>query len=152
MKITRCILSVLLIVTVWGCAWTVALGAEGAQDTLYFTRLGAYDALKDNYKSGLYDSYKLWGENGTMTVEGKVFSTTYAIRHGASPMSDLEIVRYYSDDILKKDGSIMFDDRDDAGRRDITGKFMNSKQKLVWVEVVAWNGGDDYRITVIETK
>ena len=23
---------------------------------------------------------------------------------------------------------------------------------LIWVEAIAWNGGDDYRLTVIESK
>ncbi|MDR3590835.1 MAG: hypothetical protein P4N41_14380 [Negativicutes bacterium] len=152
MKRMRGILAILVLVTVWSCAWTAAFASETAKDTPYFTRLGGYDALKDNYKTGLYDTYKLWTENGAMTVEGKVWSTTYSVRHGASPTSDLDIVRFYSSEVSKKDGTIVFDDRDDAGRRDISGKFVNSKQKLVWVEVVAWNGGDDYRITVIETR
>jgi hypothetical protein len=78
--------------------------------------------------------------------------TTYAIRTGVNPASDLEIIRYYRSEILKKDGSIIFDGREDSGRRDISGKFVNKDKKQIWVEAEAWNGGDDYRLNVIETK
>jgi hypothetical protein len=152
MKIKRCLGLAMLLLMVLCLAGITEVKAEGVNDPPYFTRLGSYDALKDANKNGLYDTYKLWTDNGTMTVEGKVWSTTYAIRTGVNPASDLEIIRYYSGEILKKDGSIIFDGRDDSGRRDITGKFVNKDKKQVWFEAVAWNGGDDYRLTVIETK
>jgi len=142
----------LLLLLALSFAGTFPVNAEGVNDPPYFSRLSNYDALKDSNKNGVYDTYKLWNDNGTLTVEGKVWTTTYSIRTGINPTSDLEIIRYYSNEVLKKDGSIVFDGRDDSGRRDISGKFFNKDKKQVWVEVVAWNGGDDYRLTVIESK
>lgn len=150
MKALRCILSVMLLVAVLGLTSMAVVNAEGAADTPYFVKLDNYDSLMDNYKAGLNDTYKLWTNDGTMTVEGKVWSTTYTVKDGNESTSDLDIIQHYSNEILKMKGSLVFDDRDDSGRRDITGKFYNDQKKLVWVEAVAWNGGDDYRITVIE--
>ena len=152
MKLRCLVVSVLLSLLALGF-WGISIGqAEGVNDPPYFSRLSSYDALKDANKNGLYDTYNLWTDTGAMTVEGKVWSTTYSIRTGINPASDLEIIRHYSNEIVKKDGSIIFDGRDDSGRRDITGKFVGKDKKVIWVETVAWNGGDDYRLTVIETK
>ena len=152
MKLRYLVISVLLPLLVLGSIGTAIVHAEGVNDPPYFSRLSSYDALKDANKNGLYDTYNLWTDTGAMTVEGKVWSTTYSIRTGINPASDLEIIRHYSNEIVKKDGSIIFDGRDDSGRRDITGKFVGKDKKVIWVETVAWNGGDDYRLTVIETK
>ena len=144
--------SALLLLLVLIFAGIAPVSAEGVNDPPYFSRLSNYDALKDANKNGIYDTYNLWTDNGAMSVEGKVWTTTYSIRTGIKPASDLEIIRFYSSEVMKKDGSIVFDGRDDSSRRDITGKFFNKDKKQIWVEAVAWNGGDDYRLTVIESK
>ena len=145
-------LTFLLIWVLMALATPVVNVNAAANDAVYFRPLSDYYMLRDNNIAGVQQQYKLWTNNGTMTVSGKVWSTTYTISKGRTFTPEEEIIRYYSGEIAKKNGTLIFDDRDDAARRDITGKFFNSDNKLVWVEIVAWNGGDDYKITWIETQ
>jgi outer membrane protein OmpA-like peptidoglycan-associated protein len=123
------------------------------QDTPYFSGMQGYhitDAADQEF-----DAYRFFNGKGCTTVEGKKLHRAYTLLEGAKQASETQIARNYANAIRTMGGTILFDGEcsgadcaENCGYRMVTGRAVKGGGEL-WVEIVPFNGGGDYYVTVV---
>jgi len=131
-----------------------AAGAESElKDTPYFTGMPNYkiaDAADQEFAD-----YRFFNGKNCTTVEGKKLHRAYTLGENAKQSSELQISRNYANAVKNMGGTIVFegecsgaDCAENCGYRMMVGKVIQGGNEL-WVEIVPFNGGGDYYLTVI---
>jgi OmpA-OmpF porin, OOP family len=101
-----------------------------------------------------FDSYNFFNGKNCISVEGKKFKRTYALKEDAQKSSVIQIMRNYSNAIKNIGGTVIYEgapqDAECAeynGINMIVGKVVKEGNEM-WVEVASF-GGDDYHLTVV---
>jgi outer membrane protein OmpA-like peptidoglycan-associated protein len=130
--------------------------------------IGAQDELKDTpYFSGMPDyriteaedqdfaAYQFFNGKGCNTIEGSKYFRSYTLSDEAKRKSDLQISRNYANAVKNMGGTVIFqgecsgsDCAENCGYHMIIGKVVKEGNEL-WLEVVPFNAGGDYYLTVI---
>jgi len=147
---------------VWkiGLIYLVILGAFSAagaesefKDTPYFTGMPSYKITEATDQE--FADYRFYNGKDCTTIEGKKHYRAYTLKEGAKQSSELQISRNYSNSIKSMGGSIVFDGEcsgancaENCGGRMMIGKVLKGGNEL-WVEVVPFNEGNDYYLTVV---
>lgn len=123
------------------------------KDTPYFSGMPSYKINDASDKE--FDSYNFFNGKNCTTVEGKKFSRSYTLKEDAKQSSDLQISRNYSTAVKKMGGSVLFDGlcegancAENCGYQMMVGKVLKDNNEL-WIEVVPFNDGNDYYLTLI---
>jgi OmpA-OmpF porin, OOP family len=129
-------------------------GAESEfKDTPYFSGMPNHRITDASDQD--FSDYRFYNGKDCTTVEGKKYSRTYTLKEDAKQSSELQISRNYSNSIKSMGGTIIFDGEcsgancaENCGGRMMVGKVIKGGSEL-WVEVVPFNEGNDYYLTVI---
>jgi outer membrane protein OmpA-like peptidoglycan-associated protein len=133
-----------------------------------FSVIGAESEFKDTpYISGMpshritdatdqeFADYRFYNGKTCITVEGKKHYRAYTLKEGAKQSSDLQISRNYANALTRMGGSVVFDGQcsgsdcaENCGGRMMIGK-VTKEGKELWVEVVPFNDGNDYYLTLV---
>jgi len=134
-----------------------ALSGAGAEsefrDTPFFSGMPNYkitDAADQEFAD-----YRFFNGKECITVEGRKHHRAYTLKEDAKESSELQISRNYANAVKNMGGTIVFDGMcsgadcaENCGYRMMIGKVMKGNDEL-WVEVVPFNGGGDYYLTVV---
>jgi len=129
-------------------------GAESEfKDTPYFSGMPTHRITDASDQE--FSDYRFYNGKDCTTVEGKKYFRNYTLKEGAKQSSELQISRNYSNSIKSMGGTIIFDGEcsgancaENCGGRMLIGKATKGSSEL-WVEVVPFNEGNDYYLTVI---
>jgi len=123
------------------------------KDTPYFTGMPSYkigDASDQEFAG-----YRFYNGKDCTTVEGKKHHRAYTLKENAKQASELQISRNYANAVKNMGGTIVFegecsgaDCAENCGYRMMVGKVIKGGNEL-WVEIVPFNGGGDYYLTVV---
>jgi len=123
------------------------------KDTPYFTGMPNYkitDATDQEFAD-----YRFFNGKNCTTVEGKKHYRAYTLKGGVKQASELQISRNYANAVKNMGGTIVFegecsgaDCAENCGYRMMVGKVIKGGSEL-WVEIVPFNDGGDYYLTVI---
>jgi OmpA-OmpF porin, OOP family len=129
-------------------------GAESEfKDTTFFSGMPNYkitDAADQEFAD-----YRFFNGKECITVEGRKHHRAYTLRENAKQSSELQIARNYVNAVKNMGGTILFDGQcsgadcaENCGYRMMIGKVIKGGSEL-WVEVVPFNDGGDYYLTVV---
>ena len=123
------------------------------KDTPYFTGMPSYRIVEG--KDQEFGDYKFFNGKSCTTIEGKKYFRAYTLKEGSKESSDLQISRNYSNSVRSMRGTVVFegecsgsDCAENCGYRMMTGKVAKGGN-LLWIEVVPFNAGNDYYLTVV---
>ncbi|MBM4141556.1 MAG: OmpA family protein [Nitrospira sp.] len=131
-----------------------AVGAESEfKDTPFFSGMPNYKIIDAAEQE--FTDYRFFNGKECITVEGKKQHRAYTLKENAKRSSDLQISRNYVNAVKNMGGTILFDGEcsgancaENCGYRMMIGKVIKSGNEL-WVEVVPFNDGGDYYLTVV---
>ena len=131
-----------------------SIGAESEfKDTAYFTGMPNYRIADASDQE--FADYRFYNGKDCTTVEGKKFHRAYTLKEGGKQSSELQISRNYANAVKNMGGTIVFDGvcsgvdcAENCGDRMVVGKVIRGGNEL-WVEIVPFNGGGDYYLTVV---
>jgi hypothetical protein len=128
-------------------------GEQVYKDTPYFSGMPNYAINDANDKE--FDAYRFFNGKSCITVEGQKFFRAYSWNQTGKQGSDLQIGRNYANAIRGMGGTVLFegecsgfDCAANCGYRMVVGKVVKGKNEL-WVEVVPFNDGYDFHLTII---
>jgi len=127
--------------------------AEGGKDVPYFTRMPNFYIYETNNKD--FDAYQFFNGKSLITVEGKVFQTSYSPKEGEKQVSELQIRRNFITAIKNMGGTILAEARSDLYEDTrvnytlVTAK-VTKGSKEIWIEVWPWS--ESYTLTVVEKE
>ena len=105
-----------------------------------------------------FDAYQFWDGRRLVTVEGRIYWSQYWLREGAVQPSDLQILRNYAGAIRAMGGTVFLEGEcreeacgDKAGSPRVSAMARKGDTEI-WIEVVPFNDGHDYDITVMERE
>jgi outer membrane protein OmpA-like peptidoglycan-associated protein len=127
-----------------------------AKDTAYFSGMPSYEITSASEKE--FDAYNFYDGKGCNRVEGRKHLRTYSLKEGAAQASDLQIARNYAEAVRRMGGTVVFDAEcagaacaENCGYRMVVGKAAKGG-KEIWVEVVPYNDGTIYDVTLVERE
>jgi len=127
-----------------------------AKDTPYFSGMPDYKIVDADDKK--FADYLFWNGKDCTTVEGKRFFRAYTLKEDAESASDLQISRNYANAVRNMGGAVLFEGicrdsecAENCGYQMMVGKVLKGGNEL-WVEVVPFNDGNDYYITVVSKE
>lgn len=133
--------------------WTVARAESEFKDTQFFSGMPNYKIIDAADQE--FADYRFFNGKGCITVEGRKHHRAYTLKDDAKESSELQISRNYVNAVKNMGGTIVFDGvcsgadcAENCGYRMVIGKVIKGDSEL-WAEVVPFNGGGDYYITVI---
>jgi len=129
-------------------------GAESDfKDTPFFSGMPNYK-ISDAADQEFAD-FRFFNGKDCITVEGKKHHRAYTLKEDAKESSELQISRNYVNAVKNMGGTILFDGlcsgadcAENCGYHMVVGKVIKGSSEL-WVEVVPFNGGGDYYLTVV---
>jgi len=142
-------------------AVTVAFGEEDGEgpkykDAPYFSGMPNYTITEADDKE--FDDFRFYNAKNCTTVEGKKFFRSYTLKENAKQASDLQISRNYANAVRNMGGTILFEGEcsgvecaENCGYRMMVGKVKKGTSEL-WVEVVPFNEGYNYYLTLVEKE
>lgn len=144
--------SCIMFLIVFGVFSTI--GAESEfKDTPYFTGMPSYKITDASDQE--FADYRFYNGKNCTTVEGKKHHRAYTLKKDAKQSSELQISRNYANAVTSVGGTVVFegecsgaDCAENCGYRMMVGKVIKGGNEL-WIEIVPFNGGDDYYLTVI---
>jgi outer membrane protein OmpA-like peptidoglycan-associated protein len=102
-----------------------------------------------------FSDYRFYNGKNCTTIEGKKYFRAYTLKEDAKQSSDLQISRNYSNSVKSMGGTIVFEGQcsgsdcaENCGYRMMVGKVIKGGNEL-WVEVVPFNDGNDYYLTLV---
>jgi outer membrane protein OmpA-like peptidoglycan-associated protein len=122
------------------------------KDTPFFSGMPNYEIYQGDDKE--FDAFKFFTGKGCLTVEGRKYYRRYNVKEGAQTASELQISRNYVNAIKAMGGTVLFDGlveddcAENTGYHLTIGRVVKGADEL-WVEVVPWNHGDDYAMTLV---
>jgi OOP family OmpA-OmpF porin len=134
-----------------------ALSGAGAEsefkDTPFFSGMPNYKIIDAADQE--FADYRFYNGKDCTTVEGRKHHRAYTLKENAKPSSELQISRNYVNAVKNMGGTILFDGQcsgadcaENCGYRMMIGKVIKGGNEL-WVEVVPFNDGGDYYITLV---
>jgi OOP family OmpA-OmpF porin len=125
-----------------------------AKDTPYFSGMPDYRIVDASDKK--FDGYNFFnGTDDCTNVEGKKYYRAYTLKEGAEAASDLQISRNYANAVRNMGGTVLFegvcsgaDCAENCGYKMMVGRVLKGANEL-WIEVVPFNDGNDYYLTVV---
>ena len=134
-------------------AFSVAGAQSEFKDTPYFTGMPSYKITDASDQE--FADYRFYNGKNCTTVEGKKHHRAYTLKEGGKQSSELQISRNYSNSVKSMGGTIVFegecsgaDCAENCGYRMMVGKVIKGGNEL-WIEIVPFNGGGDYYLTVV---
>jgi OOP family OmpA-OmpF porin len=136
-------------------AFFATLKAQDAEfkDVRFFSGMPNYRIVDASDKE--FDNYRFFNSKDCSTVEGKKFSRSYTLKEGTKSSSELQISRNYANAVKNMGGTVIFeglcqgaDCAENCGYQMLVGKVLKDNDEL-WVEVVPFNDGNDYCLTVV---
>lgn len=134
-------------------SWTAAWAESEIKDMQFFSGMPNYkitDAADQEFAD-----YRFFNGKDCVTVEGRKHHRAYTLKENAKESSELQISRNYVNAVKNMGGTVVFDGlcsgadcAENCGYRMMTAKIMKGGNEL-WVEVVPFNGGGDYYLTVV---
>lgn len=134
-------------------SWTAAWAESEIKDMQFFSGMPNYkitDAADQEFAD-----YRFFNGKDCVTVEGRKHHRAYTLKENAKESSELQISRNYVNAVKNMGGTVVFDGMcsgadcaENCGYRMMTAKIMKGGNEL-WVEVVPFNGGGDYYLTVV---
>lgn len=123
------------------------------KDTPYFSGMPNYRI--DDAKDQEFADYRFFNGEDCTTLEGRKFFRAYSLKEGAKQPSELQISRNYANSVKSMGGTVVFEGEcsgagcaENCGYRMMVGKVMKGGNEL-WVEVVPFNDGNDYYLTIV---
>ena len=123
------------------------------KDTPFFSGMPNYKIIDAADQE--FADYRFFNGKDCITVEGKKHHRAYTLKEDAKESSELQISRNYVNAVKNMGGTILFDGlcsgadcAENCGYRMVVGKVIKGSSEL-WVEVVPFNGGGDYYLTVV---
>jgi len=105
-----------------------------------------------------FDAYQFWDGKELVTVEGRIYWSQYWLKEGAAAPSELQILRNYSAAVRAMGGTVFLEGEctaeacgDKTGYQRVSALARKGDTE-VWIEVMPFNGGDDYDITIMERQ
>lgn len=134
-----------------------AFSPAGAQDewkdTPYFSGMPNYRIVDADDKE--FADYQFFNGKDCTTVEGRKSFRGYTLKEDGVSASDLQISRNYANAVKNMGGTVVFegtcegaDCAENCGYRMMVGKVLKDGNEL-WVEVVPFNDGNDYYLTLV---
>lgn len=134
-------------------AFSVAEAESELKDTPYFSGMPSHKIVDAADQE--FSDYRFFNGKDCTTVEGKKHFRAYTLKENAKQPSDLQISRNYANAVKNMGGTIVFegecsgaDCAENCGYRMMVGKVIKGGNEL-WVEVVPFNDGNDYYLTVV---
>jgi OOP family OmpA-OmpF porin len=134
-------------------AFSVAEAESELKDTPYFSGMPSHKIVDATDQE--FSDYRFFNGKDCTTVEGKKYWRAYSLKENAKQSSDLQISRNYANAVKNMGGTIVFegecsgaDCAQNCGYRMMVGKVIKGGNEL-WVEVVPYNAGNDYELTVV---
>jgi OOP family OmpA-OmpF porin len=130
------------------------VGAESElKDTPYFTGMPNYKI--DDASDQEFADYNFYSGKDCTTVEGEKFFRAYSLKEDAKQASELQISRNYANAVKNMGGTVVFEGQcpsvdcaENRSYRMMVGKVIKGGNEL-WIEVVPFNDGHDYYLTVV---
>ncbi len=129
---------------------------SGFKDTPYFLGMPNYAITDASDKE--FDFYNFFNGKDCTRVEGKKFFRTYTLKEDARSASELQISRNYATALKNMGGTVLFegvcegaDCAENCGYQMMVGKVVKGNSEL-WIEVVPFNDGGDYYLTIVEKE
>jgi OmpA-OmpF porin, OOP family len=123
------------------------------KDTPYFSGMPNHKIVDATDQE--FSDYRFFNGKNCTTVEGRKYFRAYTLKEDAERSSELQIARNYSNSIKNMGGSIVFDGicsgadcAENCGGRMMVGRVVKDGNEL-WLEVVPFNDGNDYYLTVV---
>ena len=133
--------------------WTTAWAESEFKDMQFFSGMPNYK-INDAADQEFAD-YRFFNGKDCITVEGRKHHRAYTLKENAKESSELQISRNYVNAVKNMGGTVVFDGMcsgadcaENCGYRMMTAKIVKGGNEL-WVEVVPFNGGGDYYLTVV---
>jgi outer membrane protein OmpA-like peptidoglycan-associated protein len=130
-----------------------AKAQEEFKDTPYFSGMSNYKITEATDQE--FADYHFFNGKDCTTTEGRKYFRSYTLKEDAPQASELQIARNYGNAVKSMGGTIVFDGQcsgsdcaDNCGYRMMVGKITKAGNEL-WVEVVPFNNGIDYYLTVV---
>lgn len=102
-----------------------------------------------------FSGYRFFNGKDCTTLEGKKYFRAYTLKENVKQSSDLQISKNYANAVRNMGGTVIFDGEcsgaecaENCGSRMMTGKVIKGGGEL-WVEVVPFNEGNDYYLTLV---
>ncbi len=134
-------------------AFTGTGAEQDVKDTPFFTGMPGYRIVEGSDQE--FGDYRFFNGKKCNTIEGKKYFRAYTLKEGAKQSSELQISRNYSNSVKSMRGAVMFegecsgaDCAENCGYRMMIGKVTKGGNEL-WVEVVPFNAGNDYYLTLV---
>lgn len=134
-------------------AFSITKAQSEFKDTPYFSGMPNYKI--DDATDQEFADYRFFNGKDCATVEGKKYFRAYSLKEDAKQSSELQISRNYSNSVKSMGGIIVFDGQcsgadcaENCGGRMMVGKTIKGGNEL-WIEVVPFNDGHDYYLTVV---
>jgi outer membrane protein OmpA-like peptidoglycan-associated protein len=129
-------------------------GAESEfKDTPYFTGMPSYKITDASDQE--FSDYRFYNGKSCNTIEGKKYFRAYTLKEGAKQASELQISRNYSNSVNSMGGTVVFEGQcsgsdcaENCGGRMMVGNVAKGGNES-WVEVVPFNDGNDYYLTLV---
>jgi OOP family OmpA-OmpF porin len=119
--------------------------ADGSKDHPMFSRMPGY--YIQDYDAQDFASVELDTEPAR-TVEGRYWKISYWLKEGARKSGPVQIARNYTDLMVKRGGTKLFDDVDSGGGSTVAQMPVNGKN--VYLQLYVSNAGEVYELTVVE--
>ena len=123
------------------------------KDTPYFSGMPNYKITEATDQE--FADYRFFNGKDCTTVEGKKHFRAYTLKEDSKQSSELQISRNYANAVKNMGGTVVFEGQcsgadcaENCGYRMIVGKVIKGGNEL-WVEVVPFNDGNDYYLTVV---
>src|SRR3990172_12540736 len=134
-------------------AFSITKAESEFKDTPYFSGMPSYKIVDASDQE--FSDYRFYNSKNCTTIEGKKFFRAYTLKEDAKQSSDLQISRNYSNSVKSMGGTIVFEGQcsgsdcaENCGYRMMVGKVIKGGNEL-WVEVVPFNDGNDYYLTLV---
>ena len=132
---------------------SIAVAESEFKDTPYFTGMPNYKIT--DVADQEFADYRFFDGKNCTTVEGKKHYRAYTLKENAKQSSELQISRNYVNAIKDMGGTIVFEGQcsgadcaENCGGRMMIGKVIRGESEL-WLEIVPFNDGNDYYLTVV---
>ena len=123
------------------------------EDTPYFTGMPNYKIVDATDQE--FADYRFFNGKDCTTLEGKKMFRAYTLKEGAKQSSELQVSRNYANALKSMGGIVVFEGQcsgadcaENCGYRMMVGKVTKGGNEL-WVEVVPFNDGNDYYLTIV---
>jgi OOP family OmpA-OmpF porin len=122
-------------------------------DFPYLSHMSNYNLTNSDDRE--FDEFSFFDGKKMVSVEGRLFRKTYALKPGAMMASELQITRNYANAVKAKGGQVLYD-----GKSEVEGNKHNNANRIatlklvqdgkeIWIEIIPYNRGSNYSLNAI---